>query len=213
MPGVWKIIMTLVCCWLDTSYSRRRITAIADLRAAVFRTGNWQPLSDQTIKLFRVPVKCHRLEELDTDTGSWRSPYYSTDVGIGFAGYCFEAMTIIALFSRAMEQLVSEGGEPRPHPERIVDILARIATSYFASHGDRETQRVQFMLFSFCKKGPWIARMKFVPDRPPEIFPLQPLVPDRVHVIGEANDIVELTEATLEKSRRARTQSPTHERR
>ena len=57
----------------------------------------------------------HVLEGFDADTVTLQNPYYETEIGIGFAGYCLEALTIIALFSRVMEQLVDvaeEGTRP-----------------------------------------------------------------------------------------------------
>ena len=180
--------MTLVCCWLDNSYGRNRITAVANSRAADFRNGDWHPRSDQTVKLFRVAVSCHRLDDLDPETGSWRAAYYRTEVEIGFAGYCFEAMTIITLFSRAMEQLVSHAGEPRPDPEAMARILTRIVTDYFDRHTNREAERVQFLLFGFAAERPWIARVGYFPGDPISATPLQSLLPGRVHAIGDAGD-------------------------
>jgi hypothetical protein len=111
--------VTLVCCWLDNSYGRYRITAVADSRAAEFRDNEWHPHSEQTVKLFRVPVNCYRANDFVYETASWQNPYFQTEVALGFAGYCFEAMTIISLFSRAMEQLVSQNGEPRPDTDAM----------------------------------------------------------------------------------------------
>jgi hypothetical protein len=177
--------MTLVCCWVDDSYGRNRITAVADSRAADLRNDEWHPQSDQTVKLFRISVQCHRLDDLDRDTGSWRTPYYRTEVGIGFAGYCFEAMTIITLFIRAMDQLVSQADEPRPHPDAMARILTRIVTDYFAGHTNREAQHVQFLLFGFWAEQPWIARVGYVPDGPTSVTPVQPLLANQVHAIGD----------------------------
>ena len=163
--------MTLVCCWVDDSYGRNRITAVANSRAADLRNDEWHPRSDQTVKLFRIPVQCHRLDDLDRDTGSSRTPYYLAEVGIGFAGYCFEAMTIITLFIRAMEQLVSQADEPRPDPDAMACVLTRIATDYFAGHTNREAQHVQFLFFGFCAEQPWIARVGYVPGGPTQLRP------------------------------------------
>ena len=192
--------MTLVCCWLDDSYGRSRITAVADTRAAVCKNGNWHPLSDQTIKLFRVPVSCHRLDDLDPGTGGWRTPYFRAEVAIGFAGYCFEAMTIIALFSRVMEQLVSQAGEPRPEPDAMARILECIVTNYFASHTERKMHSVHFLLFSFSAGRPWIAQVSHVPTGPIEPT-VEILRSNAVYTIGDAGDTAFKTfiEETLER--------------
>lgn len=179
--------MTLVCCWLDNSYGRSRITAVADTRAAEFRNDDWHPRSEQTVKLFRIPVQCHRLDDLDVATGSWRDPYYRTELGVAFAGYCFEAMTIITLFARAMEQLVSQNGEPRPDPGGMTEILKRIVRDYFSGHTNREAQRVQFLLFGFADR-PWIARVSYSPGGPVDATAVEPLLDGRVHAIGDAGN-------------------------
>ena len=61
--------MTIACAWWDESDGLKRITAIADARAAVEKTkGVWEPLSDRTVKLFAIDVRCHELENgLDTN--------------------------------------------------------------------------------------------------------------------------------------------------
>lgn len=160
---------------------------MADTRSAEFRSGDWHPRSEQTVKLFRIPVRCHRLDDLDAATGSWRNPYYRTELGIGFAGYCFEAMTIITLFARAMEQLVSRNGEPRPDPGGMSEMLKRIVSDYFAGHTNREAQRVQFLLFGFAGR-PWIARVSYSPGGPLDATAVEPLLDGRVHAIGDAGN-------------------------
>jgi hypothetical protein len=179
--------VTLVCCWLDDSYGRHRITAIADSRAAEFWNNEWHPRSNQTLKLFRVPVNCYRTNNFVLEIGSWRNPYFQTEVALGFAGYCFEAMTIISLFSRAMEQLVSQNGEPRPHPEAMAGILARVVADYFVDHTNQQTQRVHFLLFGFSAERPWIAQIGYTPEglAGPSV---QPLPPNQVYAIGDAGD-------------------------
>jgi hypothetical protein len=180
--------VTLVCCWLDNSYGRHRVTAIADSRAADYRNNAWHPRSDMTVKLFRVPISCHCIDELDPGTGTWRKAYYQTEIAIGFAGYCFEAMTIITLFSRTMEQLVSVVPEARPLPERdrISAILEKIMNDYFAGHGNSQTQRVEFLLFGFSSEQvPWVALIRYVPGGPSVIEFLEEIMQDRVYSIGD----------------------------
>jgi hypothetical protein len=180
--------VTLVCCWLDKSYGRHRVTAIADSRAADYRNNAWHPRSDMTVKLFRVPVKCHYLVDLDPDTGTWREPYYQTEIAIGFAGYCFEAMTIIILFCRAMEQLVSIDPEAHPLPERnrISAVLEKITNDYFTGHSNPQTQRVEFLLFGFSSEQvPWVAVIRYVSGGPATIELLQEMIRGQVYSVGD----------------------------
>jgi hypothetical protein len=135
---------------------------------------------------------------VDFDIAAWRHTYYQTELGIGFAGYCFEAMTIIALFIRAMEQLVSEADEPRPEPNAIANVLAAVIRGYFADHANPITQRVHFLLFGFTAERPWIAQVGYTPAG--LVGPIvNDLVPNRVHAIGDAGDkaFTETTEETL----------------
>src|SRR5208282_5914209 len=109
--------MTIVCSWLDDSYGRSRITAVADARVCTESAGRWVPLNDTTSKLFRIPVAC--CAEFDCSSGTWVNPYYTTELGLGFAGYCLEAMSIVALYRQVVERLavVDPEGTARPKPE------------------------------------------------------------------------------------------------
>jgi hypothetical protein len=140
------------------------------------------------MKLFRIRVQCHHLEELNAaGTADWRNPYYTTEVGLGFAGYCFEAMTIITLFSRAMEQLVSDAGEPRPNPTAISNILAKIVRDYFSGHANKAAWDVHFLLFGYHGPEAWVARLDFTAKglTGPTV---EPLVRHKVHAIPDARD-------------------------
>lgn len=156
--------MTVVCCWLDTSYSRRRVTAIADSRAAIKNdSGNWTPLNDVTTKLFKTRVNCYRLSGLDPTTGVWSDPYYATDIGIGFAGHCFEAMSTIALYQRCVDQLVADSDrDPRPDPIKLAHILVAIASRWFRDHRSVNGHEVAFLLFGFSPLDgePWAAQVE-----------------------------------------------------
>ncbi len=67
---------------------------------------------------------CHHSDEMYF--GAWRNPYFETEVGIAFAGYCFEALTIIAHITRCLEEIVaSEGDEPKPDPRNWAVHLRR----------------------------------------------------------------------------------------
>jgi len=154
--------MTIACCWLDDSYGRSRITAVADARVAVESApGKWTPLNDTTTKLFRIPVSC--FAHFDCSVGTWVRPYYSMDVGFAFAGYCLEAMSIAALFRQVVERLVlidpAEGARPRPEPRRLVDLLLEITQKYFAAH--QADLPVEFLLFGYSPTDskPWVAQV------------------------------------------------------
>lgn len=182
--------MTIVCCWFDRSSGRSRITAIADARTSIQVNGRWQMLSDTTVKLFRVRVKCHTLEAFNMETATLQDPYYETEIGIGFSGYCLEAMTIIALFAKAMEQMATVGDTtPLPDPKRIVSALESIITRYFNGHTNRAAQRVEFLVFGFSpEKQPWLATVKYNPERG-LIFEFDnPMQVDRSYAIGDAGN-------------------------
>jgi hypothetical protein len=137
--------MTIACAWWDESDGLKRITAIADARAAVEETnGLWEPLSDRTVKLFAIDVRCHELENgLDTNRGgAWVTPYHVTQIGIAFAGYCFEALTIIAIVSRYLASLSTEGIQSKPQPQDVFRFISEIVSRYLKSHKEPERQSV-----------------------------------------------------------------------
>lgn len=182
--------MTIVCCWLDESYSRRRITAIADARAAVQDgTGNWTPLSDTTTKLFRMSVKCHSMESFCTEVATWVEPYFQTEVGIGFAGYCFEALTVIALLSRALEQLVDTNGtNSRPEPQGIANLAREIMERYFKGHTNSAQHAVQLLIFGFCPSTsePWCGTIERRPNQSAAVSCfVRPMTMERFCAIGD----------------------------
>jgi hypothetical protein len=158
--------MTIACAWWDESDGLKRITAIADARAAVEKTkGVWEPLSDRTVKLFAIDVRCHELENgLDTNRGgAWVNPYYVTQIGIAFAGYCFEALTIVAIVSRYLASLSTEGAPAKPQPNDIARFIAEIVARYLKSHKETEHQSVQVLIFGFAPDTnlPWLAELKY----------------------------------------------------
>ncbi len=72
--------------------------------------------------------------------------YYQTEIGIGFAGYCFEALTIIALISRCLEQLSTNSeASPRPYSGGIVNLAKEIIVRYFRDHNVPDKQTVEFL--------------------------------------------------------------------
>lgn len=182
--------MTLVCSWIDQSYGSHRITAIADARATDRVDEKVVVRTDMTVKLFRVTVRCYHEDNFDRSVGKWCEPYAECELGMGFAGYCFEAMAIIALFSRAMEQLITpDQNRPLPRPKNIVAILEQIVGQFFAGHHNREAQRVDLMLFGFANEEPWIARVAHYPDRGVVTELSRPMNNDRIYTIGDAGGV------------------------
>ncbi len=182
--------MTIVCCWFDRSFGRSRISAIADARAAYEHKGRWIPLAETTLKLFKSNVKCHALDDLDLSAGTWRQPYYETEIGIGFAGYCFEALSIIALLSRCLEQLVIAGaGRPKPSADHIVNFAREIVVRYFRSHSVPASQTVKFIIFGFSpeEKEPWVGTISHKSGDGVHTEIDHPMRDDRVYLIGDGN--------------------------
>jgi hypothetical protein len=179
--------MTVVCCWLNNSYGQSRITAIADTRATQRWTdGTYKVLTETTSKLFRVRVRCHDLNGLDLSTGGWTNPYYETEIGIGFAGYCFEAQSIIALVTRALEDLAAtDGNQTKPHPAGIVGLAAKVVERFFAGHTNSREQEVDFLIFGYSPLNnlPWLWHVSHRPGAGVTKKEL-PLGPDDFHVIG-----------------------------
>ena len=181
--------MTIMCCWFDQSYSRDRMTGIADARAATEdKKDVWTPLTESTVKLFRLRLNCHALENFQSEVAGWRRPYYQTEIGIGFAGYCFEALTIIALLSRALDQLVVDGADkPKPEPQGILALARDIMARYFVEHLRPSTQHVEFLIFGFSPRNgePWVGKLVHIPSQPIEAKFKQPVSPDDFYVIGD----------------------------
>ncbi|MEW5424174.1 hypothetical protein HNS03_19835 [Amorphus sp. 3PC139-8] len=138
------------------------------------------------MKLFRVRIRCHSLDEFDVHTGSWSSPYYETEIGIGYAGFCFEALTVIALITRALEDLAAtEGGTPKPEPEGIARLVVAVVDRYFKQHKRAETQSIELFLFGFSAIDltPWLWKIVHKSGKGTTTAPL-PLGSDDFHVIG-----------------------------
>lgn len=180
--------MTIAYCWLDQSLARNRITAVADSRISHKVNGAWAPLQEETIKLFRIPILCHSMSSLDYGTGTWRDPYFSTEVGLGFAGDCFEALSILNAYERAVAQLVVDGdGQPLPEPQRLYCMLREVMRSWLRTY-KREGAEVQFLLFGYAPQDglPWAGRIKW-----PEVSGLDgdqfelPMRDSSVFIIGD----------------------------
>lgn len=188
--------MTIVCCWLDDSASRRRVTAIADARASIRdQKGNWLPLNENTTKLYKACVTCHRMSDLNMTTGKWSAPYYITEMGIGFAGGCFEAMSIITLYQRCVEQLVVDGDHtPKPDAYLLTQMFAEIATRWFQGHKSAGEQEAAFLLFGFSAVdgAPWAAKVVRHFGQKAELCEFSnPLDSQSVYSIGDVGEIPE----------------------
>jgi hypothetical protein len=128
--------MTIAYCWLDRSLSMERITAVADSRISQQLTDrSWVQMQNETIKLFRVPVRCYSMESFDCPTGTWRTPYFETELGLAFAGDCTEALSIANSFMRAVSQLVVDGStRPNPEPIKLYHMLKCVFRPNVTAH-------------------------------------------------------------------------------
>jgi hypothetical protein len=181
--------MTVICCWFDQSYGRKRITAIADSRAARKINGKWVSLQESTLKILRIRVACHHIDSFDSATGSWTQPYAETQVGLCFAGYCFEALSIAGLFQRCVEQLVvNVTDSATPEPSRLAELLREITERYFQTHSNREEQYVSFLLFGFSQGDgePWVAKITHTPTELARLAQWEsPLKPHSLFTAGD----------------------------
>lgn len=181
--------MTVVCCWFDESYGLNRIAALADTRATSCDTDGLVTVHNETtMKLFRIRISCHSLAGLDLRTGAWTDPYYSTEIGIGFSGYCFEGLTIIALASRCLEHLVASEGPAKPIPNAlgITNVLKEVVSRFFETHTSPSSQWVDFLVFGFhseIESKPWLYQISHRPKSGVTSC-LLPLTETDFHVVG-----------------------------
>lgn len=158
--------MTIACAWWDESDGSKRITAIADSRAAVEKEKHeWDPLTELTVKLFSVQLRCHVLDDcLDrAHGGAWINPYFKTSIGIAFAGYCFEALSIISIVQKCLGGLVTDGTQSFPQPEKTFKFVSAVADRYFKTHRNSKVQSVQFLIFGFSPdtNSPWLGELRY----------------------------------------------------
>ncbi|ACL60246.1 hypothetical protein [Methylobacterium nodulans] len=153
--------MTIVACWLDESYSVTSLAALADARASE-RVGTvWYTHSDNTIKLFSIDVRCFDMDALTPGLGAWMNPYYETTIGLGFAGHCFEALTVIAHIQRAMGALIiADGKKVQPVSDGLVNLAKEIAERYLRDHKFGSMRDLELLLFGWDGPAqPWIAKL------------------------------------------------------
>lgn len=152
--------MTLVCVRMEESFGVSRITALADTRASSRRDdGSFKTVSDTTTKLFAVPVRCYRIENLSPVVGAWVDPYFETQIGLGFSGSCFEALTVIAHISQSLSALVAPNGdEPLPTRDGLVNLIAKHCDTYFKGYSGDDKPILFLLAFGFEDGKPWIAR-------------------------------------------------------
>ena len=153
--------MTLVCVRLEESFNTPRITALADTRATVRRAdGSLKTVSDTTVKLFALPIRCYTLDSLTPVTGAWTEPYFETTVGLGFSGHCFEALTVIAHISQFLSALVAPNGDrPTPDADGIVHLVVKLCEGYFSGHSGDGDPVLLLLMFGYQDGRPWIAKI------------------------------------------------------
>lgn len=153
--------MTVVACWLDEAFGVRSVAALADARASEKTSGTWHTHSDSTIKLFAIEVRCFHVDSLSPGLGVHVDPYHETTIGIGFAGHCFEALTVIAHIQRAMGALSSVGGgEPLPTAEGLVNLAKVIAERYLRDHRFGTKRGLELLLFGWDGPNlPWVGKL------------------------------------------------------
>lgn len=153
--------MTIVACWLDESYGVTSLAALADARASEKVGSSWIPLSDNTIKLFAVEVRCFKGDSLALGFSAWVNPYYETTIGLGFAGHCFEALTIIAHIQRAMAALVVLDGAPcEPTGKGLVNLAMDIAKRYLSNHKHGSSRDFELLIYGWDgPDDPWIGKI------------------------------------------------------
>jgi hypothetical protein len=141
-------------------------------------------VNETTIKLYRIHIRCIALENMDCETGAYTGPYFETDVGVGFSGYCTEALTIIATITRCLEGLAS-ASDQKPMPDRrgVVGLIETVVERYFRKHSQPTTQVVDFLVCGYHEGTPWLAQISHRPQTGVKVDWL-PLGSDDFYVIG-----------------------------
>ena len=153
--------MTIVACWLDKSFGVTSLSALADARASEEINGTWYTHSDNTIKLFAIEVRCFELDSLVPGLGTHIDPYFETTIGLGFAGHCFEALTIIAHIQRAMGALCRVDRQAMlPEPDGLLNLAAVIAEKYMRDHAYGSIRSFEMLVFGWNGPDlPWIGKV------------------------------------------------------
>lgn len=175
--------MTVVACWLDESYGVRSLSALADARASSKVNGVWKVHSDATIKLFAIEVRCFKVDSIIHGLGNHIDPYFETTIGVGFAGHCFEALTVIAHIQRAMNLLCSADiGYPRPEPDGLLNLAKTIAERYLIDHQFGAARDLEVVLFGWAgPNDPWIG--KLVWDKQSKVMSSELTTPTAVDIV------------------------------
>lgn len=148
--------MTAIVCFLDSSDGKSRITALSDSRASRDIGGKRCTISDDLTKIFRVRLACHELRAFDATTGAFKDAYYTTELGLCFAGYCLEAMTVVSQFTKCVERLVDaaeSGTQPIPDPDRLLVLLRDLCSEFFRAHAFPKEQDLELVLFGYTDAG------------------------------------------------------------
>lgn len=148
--------MTAIVCFLDRSDGSSRITALSDSRSSRELGGQRYTISDDLTKIFRVRLSCHEIWGFDAVTGAFKDPYYTTELGLCFAGYCLEAMTVVSQFTKCVERLVDaaeSGAQPLPNPDRLLVLLRDLCSEFFRAHAFPKEQDLELILFGYTNVG------------------------------------------------------------
>jgi hypothetical protein len=155
--------MTLVVVRLDESYSIPRITALADSRVSIEDPrirGKRVPVTDYTVKLFAIPVRCFELN-LAPVTGAFVNPYMQTQIGIGFSGSAMEGLSVIFHISQKLGNLATDSDQkPEPTGEGLVSLIVKIVETYFKSHSKYGNPYLSLIVFGFENFRPWISKIE-----------------------------------------------------
>lgn len=191
--------MTIICCWLDRSQSIERVVGLADGRASTPRDQTmFDHYVDATPKLFRVPIRCFEFE-IEPGTGLLGSPYYESEIGIGFAGQCFEAMSVIALAQQCLATLVDKVGTgSRPLHAGIVDLVRELSDRFFKTHRHPDRQNIDLIVYGYCPTSgePMASHITHRSNAATETRSLS-LTDSGFHVIGSAGGKSDFSETIV----------------
>jgi hypothetical protein len=193
--------MTIVCCWINRSHGRMVLSAAADSRASSNKGALIH--TDETPKLFAAPVRCFHAGDLSSE-GAWTAPYDESSIGIGFSGGITEGFSVVAHVTKALGNLIADGGSPQPESEGIVALADAILGRYFSSHNLRADRTVRLLMFGWDRQSrrPWMgsvgwlagvhtpARHAYVDDA-------------AIWAIGEAGDLKEVSSTERDALKRA----------
>lgn len=197
--------MTIACVWLNNSFGKSRITAIADSRASITANKATTIETDDTVKLVPIGLHCHKLDALDLHFERFIGPYFQTELGIAYSGDCFSAFNIIALFSRAMGQLATEIDDALPGADGIAEALRSVVDAFFAkAQGYTKGRDVDFLLFGYepTSEQPWVAELSRRAADATKINVVNPIGSADFFCIGDGTNAHDFLDNTKDVRRR-----------